>query len=422
MNLQSRQRLSARDLIMVAAIGSSALVIASALLVADIRIAQAVGGGRTFFAMWEGARKFLVLHEAPYGPVAAPVVGNLPGGRSPGATPEPYFLTIPFFLVPFYFPIALVSDWALARGLWILLGQAALVGSAFLSLALTGWRVPRRFLVAYVLLAVFGFYPAMALQEGTAAVILALIYPLMLWSFSNGHDELAGALMVMSLCAWEIGLAFLLFFLLRVIREKRWRVLSGFGMTFTVLTAISFLLYPDWVLPFLTATAGMARSSHGFTLASVLRHLYPTKGDSLALGIAIGAACLLVYEWASAGYSDYRRLLWTFCLALAVMPLIGLRTDIGQLVAIGPAFALVSAAALDRTRLHVVLGVMILVIAFVLPWGLFFRSYLVNDARAQDILALLYPAAAIAGLYWTRWWFLHPQGTWFDRARKQEAA
>jgi hypothetical protein len=353
--------------------------------------------------------------------VAAGIGRDLATGAPPSTLSEPYFLTIPLFLVPFYFPIALVSDWAVARGLWILLGQAALIGSAFLSLGLTGWSVPRRFLVAYSLMAVFGFYPAMALQEGTATVMLALIYPLMMWSFANGHDELAGALIVMSLFAWEVGFAFLLVFLLRVFRERRWGVLAGFGMTLTVLLAISFLLYPDWALPFLTATAGMARSSRGFTIVSVLKHLSPSRGAGLALGISIGAACLLVYEWAASRDSDFRRVVWTLCLALAVMPLFGLRTDIGELVAMGPAFALISAAAMDRTRLHVALAAMILAVAFVLPWGLFLRSYVVPDARAQDILALLYPAAAIAGLYWTRWWFLHPQGTWFDQVRRQEA-
>jgi hypothetical protein len=340
-------------------------------------------------------------------------------GRTAAPGENPYFLNAPFFLIPLFFPFALIADPAIARGLWILVGQAALLGTASISLALTGWQVPRRFQVVYSLLAVFGFYPTIALVDGTPAVVLALLYATILWTYSRGFDELAGAMFVLSLYEWEIGLGFLLLFQWRVFRDKRWGVLGGFAMTLSVLMAISFLLYPGWILPFLTATAVMARSTHGHTLASTLLSIAPGYGGRVARGFSILVLCLLAVEWAAGRRADFRHFVWTACLALAAMPVIGVRTETSQLAVIAPGFAVISAAAMVRSRAHTWFAWVILAIASVVPWGVLVRSYFFHDPYTRDYLAILYPLSCLMGLYWTRWWFLQPHSTWLDQVRQQ---
>lgn len=418
MYFRKRPLPSSRESITIAAIALGALLLIGGLLAADIQLGRLVGGGENFYTPWDASRQFLLQQETPYRVMSQPSANRGLYALLPWARHGLDFLTTPFFLLLFFFPFALIPDADVARGVWIMLGQAALLGSAFIALGLTGRRVSRRFLALYSLLAVFGFYPAMAIADGSPAVMLSLIYPLMLWAYLGGEDEVAGALMAVSLFAWEIGLAFLLLFLWRVFHDRRWRVLAGFGMAMVILLSISFLLYPGWVLPFLAAVAAMARTPNGFNLPLVLGHLVPTNGVAISRGISIGGAGLLILEWATGRESDYHRFLWTACLALAVMPLSGLRTEIGQLVAIGPAFALISVATMGRSRIHAWLGILFLLIAFVAPWGLLLRSYFVPNVHVSDVLAVLYPGIAILGLYWTRWWFLRPHGTWFDQVRR----
>ena len=70
---------------------------------------------------------------------------------------NPYYLTVPFFLLPIYFPFALISDSlpalfpskfvvdpSIVRGLWLILNEGALLATAFLILRLIEWS-PRRF-------------------------------------------------------------------------------------------------------------------------------------------------------------------------------------------------------------------------------------------------------------------------------------
>jgi hypothetical protein len=416
-DFRKRPPLAWRELRIIIGIGVVALATLVGLVGADIRLSRVVGGGGGFYSAWEGARAFLLERSGPYSAGTAALTEELVYGRASTAGENPCFLTVPFFLLPIYYPIALISDAAAARGVWMFLSQASLAAAALLSLAGTGWRPPRRFLVMHSVLAVFGFYPVMALLEGTPAIMLGLIYAGMLWAYSSGRDELAGALIVLSLFLWEVGFVFLVLFVSRVFHDKRWGVLGGFGMTLTILLAISFLAYPGWVLPFLTATVAMTRSSFGFTTGSILVRLLPGYGASFARAITVLVVALLVLEWATGRMSDFRRFVWTAGLGLAATPLIGIRSELSSLVVLFPALALISAGAVARGRIQSWLAGLLLALALVLPWMLFIRVHFFQDARAQDLLYLFYPMISVVGLYWTRWWFLRPPATWLDQVR-----
>jgi hypothetical protein len=298
-HFQKRPPLTSREFQILLAIGLAAVVVLLTLVGADIRLSGLVGGGGGFLAPWTAVRAFVWEHFSPY---SAPVVAStqeLTYGGPAAAGQNPHILTIPFFLLPFYLPLALVPDAITARGIWLLLNQAALLGTAFLSLIGTGWQPSRTFLVAHSLVAVFGMYPVLALIEGTPAIMLGLIYMAMIWAYATDRDEMAGALAVLALFSWETGFVFLLLFTWRVFHDRRWGVLGGFGMTLTVLSVISFLIYPDWLFPFWSAVLAMTRSPFGVATASILVQLSPDRGARIAQATTVLLVILLIYEWAA---------------------------------------------------------------------------------------------------------------------------
>jgi len=412
-----RPRLTVRDIAVLAGLGFAGLAIVAALVGANVRLSSLAPGGRDFFLAWTGARAFLFGNEDPYGSASAVAAQELTYGGAPTNSVDPYRLNLPFYLLPFFFPFALITDPAVARGVWAFLGQAALVGAIFLSLDVVEWRASRLFVVVFSLLVVFSFHSVAALAEGTPTILLTLGYMGVLWAIRTEHDELAGALIVLCLCMWEVVLPFLVLVSWRVLHERRWRIVAGFGMTLTILPALSFLLYPGWLLPFLTASMGMIRSAYGISMPAVLARLLPQYGSQIAKGVTIVVLSTLIYEWAVGRDSDFRRFVWIACLALAVTPLIGIRTEIVNLVALLPSFVLVSAAALQRRRPGAWLGILFLVLAFAVPWLLFWRQFAFDDQRAQDLLFLFLPCISVLGMYWTRWWFLRPARTWLDEVR-----
>lgn len=417
MQYRKRVQLSLKEILMLLGIGAAAVTVMGALVAADIRISRSIKGGGAFFNAWEGARVFLWEHGDPYSASTSRLAQELAYGRAARPEENPYMLNLPFLLLPAYFPVALISDPDVARGLWMGLSQAALIGTAFVSLKVIEWQPSRPLLVLYAMLLAFGFYSVVAVLEGTPVIMLGLLFSGILWAYLTERDELAGSFMALSLFAWEAGAAFLLLVVWRVFHDQRWRVLAGFGMTLIVLTSISFLLFPGWILPFLTATLAMIRAEFGVTLASILGGISSEQGVRIAQGVALLGLILLIFEWASGREADLRRFVWICCLALAIMPLLGFRTEMSNLVLLHPAMCLICAALVERWPTGGRLAGILLFFVLVVPWVLFGRWFFLHQQRDYDYLFLSYPLVSIAGLYWTRWWFVRPRRTWLDQVR-----
>ena len=417
MRFRRKPALTARETWILIGIGAATLVLASTLIGADILLSRALRGGGAFLAAWAGSRAVLWQHANPYAEPVVSLTQQLTYGRPAAPGENPYILTVPFFLLPLYFPFALTATESVARGIWICLNQAALVGTTFLSLGVIDWRPPRTFLLLYAVLAVLGLYSVMAQLEGVPAILLGFLYVGVLWAYAGQRDELAGALLALCLFDWEVGAPFVLLIVLAVFHERRWHVLTGAAMAAIVLGVISFLAFPGWLLPFLVATLAAMRASYGLSTATALAHLFPAHG-LLAAQILTGLVIImLIYEWATGRDGGSRRLVWTACLALTATPLLGFRTELSNLVVLLPGVALIGAASMERRRHGGLLSGIFLALALAIPWYMFGRWLGAGDEAAHAGLLLVYPAMAIIGLYWTRWWFIHPQQTWVDQIR-----
>ena len=168
----------------------------------------------------EGARAFLFEHTEPYSGTVASLTQELVYGRIANKGENPYFLTIPFFLLPFYFPISLISENAVAHGIWMFLDEVALFGMALLCLQVIGWRPSRFLLISYSLVSFFSYYSVAALLEGTPVILLGLVYLAILFTYLIGQDEMTGMLLVLTLFNWEVGSLFLLLILWKIFIDK----------------------------------------------------------------------------------------------------------------------------------------------------------------------------------------------------------
>jgi hypothetical protein len=402
---------------LIAGVGVAATLIIAALLWADVRLSSLVPGGGAFYGPWEAARAVLSGVGAPYSVADAKAAQLLAYGREAASTENPYYPIIPFWLFPVYFPFALTSSPILSRGVWLLLSQAAAVGTAFLSLACLQWQPRRSIIILLGLVSVTSFYSVTAWIEGSSVIVLGLLYSAILWTYRNRADELCGAVLVFTLFSWEVGAVFLILLAWRIVHEKRWSILAGMAMSLTVLVTVSFLIYPGWLLPFLAATVANFRAHYGLATASILLRLVPTYGPRLAQVLTAFVGGLLILEWALSRDLDFRRFVWTSCLALAATPLLGLRTEMSALVALSPCAILIFAASAEHGPVGRWFAAIFLAVGFVVPWILYWRWLSLHDQRAYDFLFLFSPVLSIGGLYWTRWWFLRPQRTWFDQAR-----
>ncbi len=368
--------------------------------------------GGDFYVYWAASRGFIFERVDPYSGEIPARVQQLTYGRPARANEKPYILDTSFNILLLYFPFSLFSSPQIARAFFTLLLELGLFALAVISLRLSDWEMPFFFAFLFVIFAVFNFYSIQSIYESSPVVLMGLVYAGILFALRFELDEVAGALIAVSLYYWEVGAPFLFLVLWHVYSEKRSRVLAGFFMLGFTLLAVSFLLYPNWIIPFFRAISNNLRVDYGFNIHSALIYILPAQGKILAWIFTLALVIALGYEWSVAHGADFRRFYWAACLSLAAAPLLGFRTEMENLIVLIIPLALIFAIVHDRWRkIGNALTILLLLIVFLLPWGIsrFGES-------AQNMIFLFLPFFTILGLYWIRWWAIRPPRIWTDLA------
>src|SRR5687768_4948785 len=95
------------------------LIFLLGMLALNIYLARILPGGEWFYLRWSGARAFLFEQVEPYSTGVAQRVQDLVYGRNASASEYGYVLNDPFYIVLLYTPLALFSDFVLARAVWM---------------------------------------------------------------------------------------------------------------------------------------------------------------------------------------------------------------------------------------------------------------------------------------------------------------
>ena len=416
------------------------LLVLGLLLAVNVSLAQRLPGGEWFFLRWSGARIFLAetissgdgfkggrsMPEAqltainrfigPYSREIAQRTQDLVYGRIAFSSEYNYVLNDPFFILLFYTPLALIRDFILARGIWMLFSEMALIGSVLLAFNLSEWQPPPWLSVILAGFGLFQYFSLNALVTASPAIILLFLYLWILLALRSYSDELAGVLLSLVAYQWEVGGLFFVFILFFVLANRRWGVLAGLGMALFVLLAIGFLTNSGWGLPYIRAVLSTWYRGAGLTLGSILSTWFPNSQFPLAPVISLALAIIIFIEWAEAIHAHFRRVVWTASLSLAATPLIGLPIFPSNHVVLILPFILILALVWERWQRHRAVRILLLLIPVLLiPFALYFRAVSIYDPLVLNLISILPSVAAIVGLYWMRWWAVRSPRIWFDR-------
>ena len=398
-----------------------ALLILAGLLALNIYLAQVLPGGEQFFLRWSGARAFLVERIEPYSSTIAERTQDLAYGRQAFSSEYPFVLNDPFYVVLLYVPLALFSDFSIARGLWMLLSEAALMGLLFSFVNSLEWKPPRWLLVVVFVFALLGYYSLAAIGSGTPTIIFVFLFFMILKALRSFSDELAGALLFLVAYQWEVSALFIIYIIFFVFANKRWNVLTGFGMSLLLMLAISFLSYPGWGLPYVRGVLSDWYGGANMSFASIASVWFPDAKFSVGFWVALLLGIVLFLEWLGSVDSHYRRIVWVVCLSLAATPLMGFAIFASNHVVLLPAIVLLTLLVWERwTRRRVFYSMSVLLFAFLLPFWLYTRVIAGYPKIYSELLIVLPPIITIVGLYWMRWWAFRSPRTWFDQIGDQK--
>lgn len=375
-----------------------------------------------FLVPWLGAQTFLRYGVSPYEVQAAQRAQILYYGALAEAGQDPLRLYLPFFVEMFYFPLALIRDYVLARGLWTLFLQMGLAGLAILSLRLSGWK-PGRLLRPLFFLLFMVWPPVLHVWLDAKPVILAALGAAgVLSALRDRQDEIAGALLVLPLCQPNSMAVFLLFVFWWVARERRWRVLTGLGMILALLFALSFFLFPGWFLPWLRGLYAHMQFVPLLTPGRIFASWWPALGARLGWALTAFLAVILFLEWRAVRGRDFRHLLWTASLTLTISPLLGIPVPLDYavflLLPLTVLFSLLN-ERWSRPRGWGVSG-WILSILLMGGWAVYLALGWLGSYQALSAAVFLgLPLLLLIGLYWVRWWAVRPFRTWLERVEAE---
>lgn len=388
----------------------------SLLTIGNYHLARILPGGGEFYLLRNAGQSFLYDHVNPYSAGVPAQVQEQVYGHPAISGEDPYILDIPFYVLPIFFPLAIFPDSLLARAFWLLLSEIGLIILLLISYRLTERSGKPLLLVLVTLISLPSFYVFTSLVEGSVSILLGCAFVGILLSLRAGIDELAGALLVLCAFQWEISGPFLLFVVISLVWAKRWRAFQAAAMLAIVLLVISFLLYPEWVIPFLRAVWNSLQVNYGFSTHLILTRYIPGIGNLLSRGLTLALIVLLGFEWNTSRNRNFLHFFWAACLTLSVAPLLGMRSEMDQLVVLLIPLVLIVVIAHERWKgvLGVLVNLILLVIVGI-PWLIFVDVIPTPGLLSEDVLFLIMPVFTVIGLYWIRWWTIRPPQTWVDR-------
>jgi len=394
-----------------------ALAIVTGLTWANTHYASQQPGEKDFFVPWLAAGTLLQFGNSPYSAPAAQRAQVIYYGRL--ATPEEdsLRLSVPFPLELFYFPFALISNYALARGLWMTCLEIALVALAYFSLKLTGWKPSRTLMPVFLVFSLVWIYALLPLSEGSAVIFSSLAIVALLTAIRDGRDEMAGALLVVPFLQMDISIFLVIFILWWAVYHHRGRLVAGFLMALTILLAVSFFVLPNWFFPYV---AGVLSHFHFLPSLSPLRIFaswWPVVGPRFGWLLTGFLLIILFIEWRNVRHKDFRHFLWTSSITLAITPLIGFPVIPQSYTLLFFPLILFLSILAERWSRPGRWGVAAFVLIAILLgfWGITAGLFLVGSyAALSQVLALLFPFLLVVGLYWMRWWAVRPPRTWSD--------
>ena len=281
---------------------------------------------------------------------------------------------------------------------------------------LSEWQPPRWLYASLLAFGLFSYFSLQSLISNSPAILLIFLYLGILLALRAYSDELAGALLFLVAYQWEVGALFFLYILILVFPNRRWGVLTGFGMSLIIAVVISFLAYPGWVLPYIRAVLSDWYQGANINFNSIAAVWFPDSRFSVAAITAIILGVVLFIEMIGSTQAHFRRIVWTVCLSLAATPLLGFAIFPSNHVVLIPALILILTLVWERwTRRRALAALLVLSVAFFIPFGIYFRGIIFPDRLYSDLLSVLPPVATIIGLYWMRWWVNHSPRTWSDQ-------
>lgn len=379
-------------------------------------------GGNDFLVHWMGTRNYLTEGVSPYSDATAVKIQTMAYGHPAEPGEHELRVAYPFYSMLIFAPFALIKDFTMARAVWMTVLEICLLAMTFFSMRLTQYKPGLGMTVALLLFGVCWYHGLRALINGNAVILVATLLYGGLLALQLGRDELAGFLMALTTIKPQVVLVVLAFILIWGLMKKRYKLVGWLVGTVLVLFVGATLIRPTWIVQNLAEIIRYPSYNPPGTPGAALAEVLPAMGPRIGWVLTALLCLLLYFEWRASKKYDFRGFLWAVCLSLLASQWIGIQTDPGNFVILFLPVILVLAGLEERwgrTGRWINIGSLVLLLVGL--WAIFLLTLEPGPQPQQSSLMFLpLPLILWFGLYWVRWWMVHPTTTWVDQLKQQE--
>ncbi len=363
-------------------------------------------GGNDFLPRYLGTRLFLLNGWSPYGEQTTEEIQKKIFGRLASDDEDQSLFVYPMYTVLLVAPFSLISDYALARALWMTALQLCLVITTITGFMLCYWKPPVWFWGTMILFSLLWYHSVRPLINGNLSIIVALLITLSLLSIQKNLDAMAGFLLSLTTIKPQMVILLIPFILLWAVSKKKWSIVGVFFGSLTLLIVLMSLFEPDWLVKNILQVLSYPAYTLAGSPGEIFSEWLPGVGLQFGWLFTILMLGILFVEWRLAFGKMFNWFLWAACLTLTITNLIGIRTATANYVALLPALILVFASIDDHfPRFGIWISTSIVILLFSSLWLLFINTINYLDQPTQDsIMFFPLPLIMLFLLYWVRWW------------------
>jgi len=363
-----------------------------------------------------GTRKFILEGVSPYSDDTALAIQNFVYGRPARQGEHELRVAYPLYSIILFLPFSLISDFSLARAVWMTVLEVALLFNTYFAIKLARWAPSRWMLVWCFIFSVIWYHAFRPLINGNAVILIGLGITGGLLALRNKSDEMAGVLFAFCSIKPQVILIITIFLYFWSIKQKRFKFIIWHASTITLLILSSLLLISDWPLQNLAEIIRYPGYNPPGTFGSALAALLPGIGQQAGWIMTGILALMLLVEWRMSLRSDVNGVIWCAFLTLAASQWIGIQTDPGIFIVLIPCIILIFAIWEQRWKsIGLILTISSMILLLLGLWALFvFTLEPGYQPQQSPIMFFPLPLFVIVGLYWIRWWAIKPPSLWFD--------
>ncbi len=379
-------------------------------------------GGTDFLVHWIGTRALFTEGISPYSDEVALRIQTAVYGRPALKGEHELRVAYPLYSVILFAPFSFVSNYELARALWMTLLELGLILLTFVSVRLTSWRPGMRMWIVLLVFSLLWYHALRAIINGNVIILIALFLATALYAIKNKNDELAGVLLAFSTIKPQVTMIFLAAILFWSIIQKRNRIIVWFIITIAFISISAILLIPDWIMQNIREVMRYPGYNPPGTPSAALATWFPVVGPRIGTVISLCMIVILLVEWWLARKADYRHFLWVSCLTLTISPWIGIQTDPGNFITMFPALMLIFSVIVARWKKKADLPIFItLFVLFFGIWIIFLTTLEMSYQPIQSpVLFFPLPAFLLIMLYWFRSWAVRPPSLYYESFNNDE--